>query len=135
LVKGIPEAIKRSKANVVYNCNLMTKQGHTDGFSVCDFVREIERHIGKDRINHVTFNNTVPDKALLERYAGEGEYPVRTDDVDGGNCQAAFTPLPADLISPRVYVQKSGDAIRRTLIRHDPDVLAALIVQHCLGGV
>lgn len=135
LVKGIPEAISRSKASVVYNCNLMTKQGHTDSYSVCSFVDEIERYIGKGRINFVTYNNSVPDKDLLERYAGEGEFPVDTADVSGGACDSKFAALPADLISSQVPVQRIGDPLRRTLIRHNPDVLASLIVQHCLGGV
>lgn len=135
LVKGIPEAIARSQAAVVYNCNLMTKQGHTDGYSVCDFVNEIERHIGRGRITHVTYNNTIPDKELLERYAGEGEYPVKTIDVDNGACDGKFVALPEDLISRHILAQKKEDPLRRTLIRHNPDVLAALIVQRCLRGL
>lgn len=133
LVKGIPEAIRRSKARVVYNCNLMTKPGHTDGFSVLDFVREIERFIGKGRLDFVTFNDKPPERSLLVRYAEEETYPVFAPE-DGFGAES-FKPLPADLISTRPHVQKPGDPIRRTFIRHDPDALAALIIQHCLGGL
>jgi len=135
LVKGIPEAIKRSKAAVVYNCNLMNKAGHTDGYAVRDYVDEVERFIGPGRINFVTFNNRMPDRELLTRYGEEGKSLVAVASADEGFEQVTFRPLPADLISSRPFVQKAGDPIKRTLIRHDADVLAALIVQNCLGGV
>ena len=134
LVKGVSEAINRSKAVVVYNCNLMTKLGHTDGYGVADFVRVIERYIGEGRVDYVTCNDKIPERELLDRYADQGEYAVAmpSDPSDQG---FAGKVLSTNLISSRVYAQKSGDPIRRTLIRHDPDVLATLIVQNCLGGL
>jgi len=135
LVKGIPEAIKRSRAAVVYNCNLMNWAGHTDGYVVRDYVDEVEGFIGKGRIDFVTYNNRMPERDLLERYGEEGKSLVPVASADEGFDRVSFRPLPADLISSRPFVQKAGDPIKRTLIRHDADVLAALIVQNCLGGV
>lgn len=133
LIKGIPEAISRSRASVVFNCNLMTKAGHTDGFSVMDFVGTIERYIGKGRIDFVTYNRRSPKQELLERYAEDGEYPVSTEL--GDDSKRTFEPLADDLISSRVYIQKQGDLLKRTLIRHDPARLAGLIIQNCLKGI
>jgi uncharacterized cofD-like protein len=135
LVKGIPEAIRRSKAKAVYNCNLMTKAGHTDGWTVSDFAAEVERYIGAGRLDFATYNSRMPDKELLAKYAAEGEFPVAVagleEDLDG----VTFRPLPADMINPDMPVQKPSDPIRRTLIRHNADLLASLIVGNCLGGV
>jgi uncharacterized cofD-like protein len=138
LVRGISEAIGRSTAKVVYNCNLMTKAGHTDGYAVADFVRAIERHIGAGRIDFVTYNTAEADPELLAKYAGEGEYPVRAtlaDEAGRNVCEPPCTALPADLLSRGAVAQKAHDAVKRSLVRHDPDRLAATIVQHCLGGV
>lgn len=132
LVKGVAGAISRSKARVVYNCNLMTKKGHTDGFNVEDFVAGIERFIGKGRVDFVTCNSRMPEQELLDRYALEGEFPVQAAQaVEDGKRRY----LSADLISRSIPVLKAGDPIKRTLIRHDADVLASLIVQNCLGGL
>jgi uncharacterized cofD-like protein len=135
LAKGLPEAIARSRAAVVLNCNLMNKAGHTDGYAVRDYVDGVERFIGKGRVNFVTYNNRMPEAELLDRYGEEGKslVPVAADDEDFTD--VTFRPLPADLIDRRPFVEKPGDPIRRTFIRHDPDVLAALIIQNCLGGV
>jgi len=135
LVKGISEAIKRSRATVVFNCNLMNKAGHTDGYTVMDYVEEVEHRIGAGRVNFVTYNNRMPDRELLERYGEEGKSLVAVASADEDFDKVSFRPLPADLISSRSFVQRAGDPIRRTLIRHDADMLAALIVQNCLGGV
>ncbi len=134
LVKGVSEAIARSRATVVYNCNLMTTKGHTEGFTVADYAHEIERYIGKGRINYVTYNKRPPSVDLLEKYAeAEGVSMVPAPQ----NCffGDSFTALPADLVSTRLPVMKPGDPIRRSFIRHDPDALAAIIVQNCLGGL
>ncbi len=132
LVKGVAEAIRRSKAKVVYNCNLMTKRGHTDGFTVDDFAAGIEKYIGEGRIDFVTCNGAVPEQELLDRYAVEGEFPVPVvSEATKGERQY----LSADLISRAIPILKAGDPIRRTLIRHDPEVLAALIIRNCLGGL
>jgi len=132
LVKGIPEAIRRSRAKVVYNCNLMNRAGQTDGFTVADYINEIEKYLGFGRIDYVIYNNRSPEKELLERYSLEGELLVPTVDV-GERSSREY--IAADLISRDIPVLKKGDPIKRTLIRHDPDTLASLIVSNCLGGV
>jgi uncharacterized cofD-like protein len=132
LVKGVSEAIARSRATVVYNCNLMNKAGHTDGFRVSDYLAAIEKYVGAGRIDFVTYNNRMPEQDLLERYALEGEHPVSAERLPD---QCPTRCLEADLMSRKMPVQRGGDAIQRTLVRHDPDVLAALIVTNCLGGL
>jgi uncharacterized cofD-like protein len=133
LAKGVADAIRKSQGKVVYNCNLMNKAGHTDGYSVLDYVDEVERFIGEGRIDYVTFNNRLPDdRQLLEKYGEEGKFLVPVASLDEEFVETSFRPLPADLISDRVPTQKEGDLIKRTLIRHDAEALAALIVGRCL---
>jgi uncharacterized cofD-like protein len=129
LVQGLSEAISRSRAKVVYNCNLMNKAGHTDDFAVRDYVETIERRLGRGRVDYVTYNQRLPDRDLLERYAQEEVYPVGSC-CDGLTCET----LAADLLSREIPVARSGDVLKRTLIRHDSSVLASLIVKKCLGG-
>lgn len=46
LVKGIAEAIKKSRAKKIYVANTMTKLGESENFKVSDFVKEIEKYVG-----------------------------------------------------------------------------------------
>ena len=60
LVRGMPQALKKSKAVKAYLCNLMTKKGETDGFTGEDFVREIEKYLGTGVLDYVIFNSKKP---------------------------------------------------------------------------
>lgn len=56
LVDGVSEAIKKSKVKKVYICNLTTKKGETDDFSVLDFTNEIEKYLN-GKVDFVVYNN------------------------------------------------------------------------------
>ena len=43
LCVGMVEALRATRAKIVYVCNIMTKHGETDHFTVEDFVRVIEQ--------------------------------------------------------------------------------------------
>ena len=135
LAKGLASAINEAKAPVVYNCNLMNKPGHTDSFGVIDYINEIERYIGAGRIDFVTYNDRRPDSELLNRYLNaEGRTPVpvpKTEDTKKG--AAEF--FGAGLVDETPIEQKSGDKIPRTLIRHNTEKLAEIIIEKCLGGI
>jgi len=56
LVIGVKEAIQKSKAKLIYICNLKNKKGETDDFKVSDYEREIEKYLDK-KLDHIIFNN------------------------------------------------------------------------------
>lgn len=127
LVKGIAAAIRGSKAKKIYNCNLMTKAGQTDGFAVHHFAEAIEKYLGKGAIDFVIFNNKKPAPGLLKKYAAQGEKLVNYNNAELKNKK--YLAVPADLISKKIWQKPKGDIfIKRTLIRHDPDKLAKLIL-------
>ncbi len=65
LVPEIREAFVVSGAKKVYVTNLFTQPGHTDGFSVEDFLRVLGRYIGRDPFTHVIYNTAPISGALL----------------------------------------------------------------------
>lgn len=79
LVQGIPDAIRESKAKKAYFCNLMTKKGETNGFSVLDFSCEVEKYLGS-LLDFVVFNTNEPDLARLVEY--KREHPELIDFVE-----------------------------------------------------
>nr|MBN1228391.1 YvcK family protein [Anaerolineae bacterium] len=60
LVRGITEAIKRSRARCVYVCNVATQPGETDGFSVADHVQAVEKHVGSALFDVILVNDYFP---------------------------------------------------------------------------
>lgn len=70
LVKGMSLAIKKSKAKKVYICNLMTKKGETNSFSVLDFTKEIEKYLACN-LDFVLYNNFIPPEKTVVQYKKE----------------------------------------------------------------
>ena len=106
----------------------MNRHGHTDGFSVSDYVHALEKVIGKKNVfDAVIYNTKKPPQALVKRYADEGE-PVITGPKDAKN---GFKLIGANLLAETVTKTKKGDPLswQRALIRHDSEKLARAIVK------
>ncbi len=129
VVDGVRQAIKKSKAKLVYVCNLVTKPNQTDGFKVHDYASEVERFIGAPLLDFVIYNTDEPPKTLLEKYVHEGEKIVEFDLDRFEKCHYQAIGLP--LIAKDPIEQKLNDAIaqNRSLIRHDTDAVSRQLMR------
>lgn len=130
VVPKVGDALCKSKALKVYVCNLVTRAGQTDGFTVSDFASEIERFAGRPFLDVVLFNTRKPDAKLLEKYASVGELSVDYDETV--LAAAPYRALGGNLLAGSIWESASGAdpiAATRTLIRHDPMVVARSIVE------
>jgi len=117
-VDGVKQTIAKTKAKVVMISNLVTKPHQTDGWHVVDYVKEVERYLGIGSVDFVLYNEEVPSKDLLKRYATDGEFPVAIEVNKFRSITAK--PIGAKLVAGRTAKQDPNDkAIKRTLIRHD----------------
>jgi len=128
LVKGIPDAIEKSKAIVVYNCNLVNKPGHTELFSLDDYVDSIHSFLGKDRIDYVTFNSKKPGKNLIEKYESKKELLVEFDQL--ARKRRKYRILRADILSDKRPIFSISDKLadKRAFIRHDSHKIAEMVM-------
>lgn len=116
LVRGVAEAIGRSRAKCVYIANLMTQPGETTGYSLADHVRAIYEHAGRNLFHAIVWNRTMPPAEILKRYRREGAEPVAAslDELRNMGVQCV-----------------GGDLLQRgKVIRHDQRRLAKLILDH-----
>jgi len=127
LVKGLAEALKKTKAKVIYVGNLMTKPGHTDGYNLVDYIRTIEQYLGRGVIDYVIYNKELPSQELLKKYARKGEAVVRLGDFKKKLPRIKL--LSYNLLSHKFRRARKSDALGgfRSLIRHDSDKLAEVI--------
>lgn len=130
IVPGMREALNETKAKKVYVCNLVTKPGQTDGFTVSDFADEIERFANCE-LDYVLYNTVKPNEALLKKYAHEGELPV---DFNKAHLKKQhYRAKGGEFIAHTVIRKKRHDAdpiaASRTLIRHDGDAIARALMK------
>jgi uncharacterized cofD-like protein len=129
VIDGIGKALHDTKATVVYVCNLVTKHGQTDGFTVSDHAAEIERFGDHDGfLDVVLYNQQVPDAALLERYKEEDSTMVAVDENKLRD--APYRAIGANLLG-QVTVQAENETIKvpRTFIRHNADEVAKQLMK------
>lgn len=123
IVNGFGETLKESRAKVVYVCNLMSKQGQTVGMNAMEHINEVVRYIGKTP-DVAIINSTSFSDELLALYAKEGDYPI-LNNCTGDKCLV----YAESLISEEVVRLVGGDVLKRSLIRHDPDRLATVLMR------
>jgi uncharacterized cofD-like protein len=112
LVVGMKEAIRDSKAALVYVTNVMTKWGETGNFKASDFAREVLVRVGRKKFDYIIVNNATLKPKLLEKYALEKAFPVVID--------REVSQYAREVIEAPVVLQ-SG------IIRHDSEALASVL--------
>lgn len=75
LVRGISQAVAKSKAPKIYVMNIMTQDGETEGYTGFEHVEAILRH-APGTINACIANNQPVEESLLERYRLDGVEPL-----------------------------------------------------------
>lgn len=123
VVDGVEEALQETNAIIVHVANLMTKFGQTTNMGVQEHVDTLVEYI-KRKPDLVFVNNEPLPSDLLQKYSEKGEGPV----VDNAN--GAYQVVRGDFLAAEEVVTQKGDVLKRSLIRHDRDKLAAAIMQY-----
>ena len=112
LVQGVTEALKKSRGKKIYFVNLMTKFGETTGFRASDFLRILEKYLGRKILDYAVINKTKPNALRLRPYVAEKADFV---EIDSENFGPKPLPIITDLVRPTGF------------IRHDPEKISRLI--------
>lgn len=78
LPQGVKESVRKSKAKIIYVCNLLTEGYGMKDYRITTFIKTVESYAGR-KINKVIVNSHIPRERLSE-YAQERKYPVKTSD-------------------------------------------------------
>ncbi|MDP2091316.1 MAG: YvcK family protein [Candidatus Gracilibacteria bacterium] len=115
LVKGVKKAIKNADAKVVYFCNIMTKNGETDGFEVENFVDVIEKYLGKGVLDYVVVNNGHISDEMEEKYKKEeSKTPVKVKNIKDFK-DKSYKIIERDLLNENDYVRHSPIKIAKVI--------------------
>lgn len=129
VIKGIPEAILKSKAKkVVYVMNLMTKFGQTNKFKASDHLFEFYKYLKGGYVDYVLINKVIKLSQFIKEKYKEERASVVKDDLDFSNPTPKPKILRADIISDLIYEKPKSDNLVRSLVRHDPVKLAKAIM-------
>ena len=64
----IVDAMFKSQAKILYTCNIVTQPGETDGFTVTDHVKMLNKYLKKRKVDIVIANNGYIDASMADKY-------------------------------------------------------------------
>ncbi len=116
MIPNVGQAVRETKAEVVYVCNIMTQAGETVGLSDADHVRVINQHLGGNYIDTALVNGAQIDMTKFHpEYYDEYLKPVANDfaGLQEQNCRV----ITDDFIDQRSgLVFHDGDKVAREII-------------------
>lgn len=71
ICKEIIDALDKTKAKIMYVCNMVTQPGETDDFKVMDHVKMINKYLGKHKIDVILANNGYINEEVAKKYETE----------------------------------------------------------------
>lgn len=117
MVPNVAEALRATRAKVVYIANIMTQKGETDNFTDADHVEAINKHVGERIVDAVIMNTgTVPEDYIDWQRWNEISYQVHSDPE-------AVQALGAEPVLGDLLALRDDGAF------HDGDAVAQLIMQ------
>lgn len=116
LVKGVAKAIRESKAFKIYVSNIMTEPGQTDNYTLSDHIKAIHEHAGKGVIEYCIYDTGELIPEYIRKYNMQGQDLV---EIDSSKAKAEGIYL----------MQRDISYITGDYIRHNPDAVAASIIQ------
>lgn len=118
LVKGIPEAIKKSKAQKVMVCNLVTKPGETEGYTASRFAEIVTKFLDCQLDDFIVNSNHL-NREVADIYRNANQHPVVVDRQRIKMFAKRIHEMPL------ATVIESGES---KLIRHHPDKTAQAVL-------
>lgn len=116
LVKNVSKAIRDSKAMKFYISNIMTEPGQTDNYDLSEHFRAIKEHVGTDIIDYCLADTGEVVPEYIRKYNKEGADLVEIDNKKLSNYNIKI-------------IQRNMSSIKDGRVRHNPEVIAATIIE------
>lgn len=115
LIKETVSQMVKSKALKIYICNIMTQPGETTGYRASDHVRAIYQHTRAPIFDCVIVNSRRVSPRMRRKYLKQGATQVENDISE------------LEKLGLTVYARDL--ALESQVVRHDPELLAAAILE------
>ena len=116
LIKNVAKTIRESKAIKIYVSNIMTEPGQTDNYGVSDHLQAIIDHAGKGIVDYCIYDTGEIIPEFIKRYNRQGADLVEQDIVKAKGKGVNL-------------LQRNLSFVEGEYIRHNPDAIAASIIQ------
>lgn len=122
ICEEVKAAFEESKAPIMYLCNAVTQPGETDGFTVSDHLKMLNRYLDKRKIDVVIASNTKIDKDIAKKYETKEQKDLVKIDYKN------IEKIGIELIEDDLII------IEDETLRHNSLKLGSLIFSYLMRG-
>ena len=80
ICEEVKQSLNKAKAPIMYLSNIVTQPGETDGFTVGDHIKLLNKYLDEKKVNVVIANNTKISEKMAKKYESEEQIdPVLID--------------------------------------------------------
>lgn len=120
ICKEVQQAMRESKAPVMYLCNAMTQPGETDHYGVSDHLKLLNHYLDGNYIDVVVASNTQIDPDIAKKYETEEQKdPVYIDEKE-------IEQMGIELLQDDLVTVVDG------MLRHDSMKLSSIIFSYLM---
>jgi len=112
--------LQKSKAKIIYVCNIMTQPGETDDFLVSHHIKLLNKYLGNRKVDAVVVNNGIISSEIIQNYVTSEEKDLVDVDYD------KIKKLDVDIIEGN-YVLIENNTIRHNALKVSIDLLSYLL--------
>lgn len=127
IVAGIKPILAQTQAKFTYIVNLMTHYSQTHNMTASDHVAEVIRYCGRTPDRIIVNSGEISPK-ILQLYEAQHEYPVIDDLNEWQKNHPQVEIIRTELASKITIPEIAGDTLTRSLLRHDGEKLAEVIL-------
>lgn len=120
VTEGLSHAVRVSKGRLIYVMPLFSTP-ESGVMTMSDYLTIVTKYTSRAPDVVVVNSGHLPKEAL-DHYLAKGQYPI-FDDVP-----LAFHVVRSDLVSREVFPAQGSDPVDRSLVRHDPNRLADVLM-------
>jgi uncharacterized cofD-like protein len=127
VIREVKDALLKTKALVIYNCNMINRVGQTEGYDLDQYVDVIHQYLERDRIDAVTFNSTSLHDHIKNLKIKEKDI-VRFDQKKKSR---SFKVFALDLLEKEGAFFSQADEIAyiRSPIRHNGEKVGRAVIE------
>lgn len=118
--KDVIKTIDKSKAKLMYVCNMMTQPGETDNYKASDHINTLNSYLGKKKLDSVIVNTGKINKKLVQKY----ETLEQKDIVD---VDLKELKTIVDNVIANKYAVVEDNVIRHNVIKLSSDIFSYMI--------
>ncbi len=120
ICEEVRREIGKSKAKIIYVCNIMTQPGETEDFSVSHHIKLLNKYLGRRKVDAVVVNNGKINDEIIQKYASSEQKDLVELDY------ANIRKLGTDIIEDN-YVLIENNIIRHNALKVSINILSYLL--------